>query len=190
VVLAMIPSRWAEAVVAAPIAASPPPDVEPPPPIVDPSLRNVPSVVDAERLVWKGGPDFYRAIWRDDLAASYERRHAFKLTSRILGATAFLAGSLVTMAASLGCGADWGSGFDGPRGPGCGDQKLGAIGGLTMLGGLVALIAPSFFDTDPANPHERYDLLVDFERREKARRLSLAPSVDRNGAGLMLSAQF
>jgi hypothetical protein len=184
--LAMIPGRWAAAAVTAPVAISPPQEVEPPPPLIDPVLRDVPSVVEAERLVWKGGPDFYNAIRRDDLAASYHSRFALKLTSRVVGATALVAGSLVAAAANFGCDPLLGP----PDTPGCYDKKWGAIGGLMMLGGLAAIIVPSCFDTDPANPHERSELLGDFARREKARRLSFAPRVDRDGAELTLSGRF
>jgi hypothetical protein len=185
-VLLLIPGRWAEARLSPPVVTphfAPPP---PPPELVDPLLAAIPSVTEAERLFWKPGPDFYYAIWRDDLAASYRLRSGLKLTSRILGATALMAGSLVSLAAGFGCDPLLGP----PNAPGCYNQRWGDIGGLIMLGGLIALIGPSFIDTDPVSPQERLELLGEFARREGEKHLSFAPRVDRDGASLSLSFRF
>ena len=59
-----------------------------------------------------------------------------------------------------------------------------------MGGGLVALLVPSTFDEDPLGFDEREALLRDFVSRQRARRLSLAPRVDRDGAALALAGTF
>jgi hypothetical protein len=64
-----------------------------------------------------------------------------------------------------------------------------------LLGGLVLLVAPSFFDTDPVSEQEKTDL-AEAEATARVRSstrpagVSFAPRLEGSGAGITLSGRF
>jgi hypothetical protein len=183
VVFLMIRGRWA----AAAVDASAGTETEVPPRVENSTPPDLPSVVRAERLLRAGGPDFYYAIWRDDLAERTRRRHGLKLASRVVGAAVVTVGGVwwfaLEMGDALGC-----SGLG--ASPPCQRPWFHWGPALLIGGGLVPLLAPIFVHDDPLRPEERGALLRDFVARKRAIRVSIAPRFDREGGSLALVGAF
>jgi hypothetical protein len=134
------------------------------------------------------GTEFYDAVGRPDLAASYRSRLGGKIFIRAVAAPVILFGLMGLFEQS----------WDHLQivGDSCQEHSscVGAWPQVALLVGLAIAIAPAAIDADPVDERGRYALAYEAALRPVARPqpppVSLAPRFDRDGAGLTLSARF
>jgi hypothetical protein len=174
-----------------PVAPSPPAGEvlgtarEAPPPLVE---------IDPFQLK---GPAFYSALGRGDLAQRYRERGELKTASRILGGLSLTVGTV--WVAMYGLASAFASAVN------CAGREDDAsckknipppIAADVLCGaGLVALVAPSFWSTDPLNDDEKRALVESVTRarttfQPRDVHLSAAPTPDGQGATFRLAGRF
>ena len=195
--LLLIPGRWASGA-----DAHTPADVE------SKSSDDVPAPVpalpveNANELEWRRrriadallqieGAGFYEAVGRPDLADRYETRRSLKTAGRVTGGAVLAAGFLVFVVIAAGIAGT----CDSPCAPGSTASPSFVVPDSMMLGGLVLLLLPAIFDTDPVNEREKLGL-AEAEAAARARpprrpaNLSIVPRLEHAGAALTLSLRF
>ena len=149
----------------------------------------------ADALLQIEGAGFYEAVGRPDLADRYETRRSLKTAvPRDRGAPCWGRGSwyssssrqesLVPVTRAVRAG------LHSPA-------PSFVVPDSMMLGGLVLLLLPSVFDTDPVNEREKLGLAeAEAAARARARpprrpaNLSIVPRLEHDGAALTLSLRF
>lgn len=128
--------------------------------------------------VREGGPAFYRAVGRPDLAQRFEDRAGAKSFARWMGAVAATGALLWSFGIFL-------NNFDccgGPRKP----QTPYTGPGILSLAALSAIVIPGLVPTDPLDGSERVALATAHNKKA----VSMAPQVFPGGAGVVLAQQF
>jgi hypothetical protein len=109
----------------------------------------------------------------------------------VTGGAVLAAGFLVLVVIAVGITGT----CDSPCAPGSTPTPSFVVPDSLMLGGLVLLLLPTVFDTDPVNEREKLRL-AEAEAAARARpprrpvNLSIAPRLEHDGAALMLSVRF
>jgi hypothetical protein len=187
--LLMIPGRWALAADSTP-APNQPAAVENSP---QGGTRGEPPLFVVDPLQLKGSA-FYDALGRDDLARRYRTRAEVKGATRVLGGVALTVGVAWLVLDAFGSAA-WAGLCAGAQGGSSCKQDAGPpLGVDILLGvGLAALVAPSFWSTDPLNDDEKRALVESVTRARFQPRdvhVSAAPALEGQGATLRLAGRF
>ena len=195
--LLLIPGRWASGADAhAPAGVESTSSDEAPAPVATPPIES-PNELEwrrrriADALLQIEGAGFYEAVGRPDLAERYETRRPLKTAGRVTGGAVLAAGFLVLVVIAVGITGT----CDSPCAPGSTPTPSFVVPDFMMLGGLMLLLLPTVFETDPVNEHEKLGL-AEAEAAVRARspghpaNLSIAPRLEHDGAALTLSVRF